>query len=175
MKDAMKQRRNRRKERMVSDHAMASLHKYYLRAEIMRGEFHTAREQFNQKYGKNWKGNSNTTEYFRAQMCIDYWIAGIFVVVEGYEKLCLSDPEVAKLLASPFQSKLRSYRAGTYHFREKYFDYDIRSFLGSREASAWVESLDMALGCFLLREMSARRKRREVADHDSLSGAGKSS
>jgi hypothetical protein len=159
----VEQRRNRRKQRAVSDHAVVSLHKYYLRAEIMRGEFHEARKQFVEKYGDNWQEKTNTNEYFRAQMCVDYWCAGIFVVVEGYEKLCLSDPLVTKLLTSPFQSKLRNYRAGTYHFREKYFDDDIRSFLGSREALSWVSSLDHALGLFLLREMSARRQRRELA------------
>lgn len=50
-----KQRRNRRKEREVSDHSLVYLHKYYLRAEYMRGAFYNAREQFVEKYGTSLK------------------------------------------------------------------------------------------------------------------------
>jgi hypothetical protein len=37
----MAQRRNRRKTRTVSDHAILALHNYYLRAEHMRGQYRT--------------------------------------------------------------------------------------------------------------------------------------
>jgi hypothetical protein len=44
--------RNRRKARPVSDHAIMALHKYYLRAQHMRLQFHQARDDFVKKYGK---------------------------------------------------------------------------------------------------------------------------
>jgi molybdate transport repressor ModE-like protein len=58
--------------------------------------------------------------------------------MEGYEKLGLSNTEVERLRADPLYSKLRAYRAGTYHFREKYFHDDIRCFLSEKQSASWL-------------------------------------
>jgi hypothetical protein len=154
------QRRNRRKARTVTDHAMAALHKYYLRAVHMRDGFYAATKQLASKYGKEaLKPGSHSTERFQAEMYLDHWYAGIFAAMEGYEKLGLSNTEVERLRADPLYSKLRAYRAGTYHFREKYFDDDIRCFLAEKQSASWLVNLDTALGTFLLAEV---RKRTEA-------------
>jgi hypothetical protein len=150
--------RNRRKARPVSDHAIMALHKYYLRAQHMRLQFHQARDDFVKKYGKiGWRKHASTTEYFLTQMYLDFWYATLFVTLEGYEKLGLHNTVIENILSSPLQTKLRSYRAGTYHFREKYFDDDIRNFLTDKTSGDWISSLDMALGTFLLSELRTRR------------------
>ncbi len=58
--------------------------------------------------------------------------------MEGYEKLALVDPKVEKLRNDPLYVKLRAYRAGTYHFREKYFDDAIRELLESPNSGLWL-------------------------------------
>jgi hypothetical protein len=75
-------------------------------------------------------------------MCIDYWYAGIFAAMEGYEKLSLNNPEVETLRAHPLYTKLRSYRAGVYHFREKYFDDAIRDVLTDANSGKWLSDLE---------------------------------
>jgi hypothetical protein len=95
-------------------------------------------------------------------MYLDYWYAGIFAAMEGYEKLGLSDTEVERFRADPLYSKLRAYRAGTYHFREKYFDDDIRCFLVEKQSASWLVNLDTALGLFLMTELGKRMEARKA-------------
>ena len=157
----MTQRRNRRKTRTVSDHAILALHKYYLRAEYMRTQASNARDQLVAKHGiESLKFRTPSTERFILEMYIDHWYAGIFAAMEGYEKLALSDPEVERLRTDPQYTKLRAYRAGVYHFREKYFDDAIREFLADANSGTWMTSLDMALGYFLLAELGKRKDER---------------
>lgn len=159
----MAQRRNRRKPRFVSDHALLALHKYYLRAEHMRGQCHDAKNRLIAQHGTEaLKIRTPSMERFQLEMYVDYWYAGIFAAMEGYDKLALNDPEVERLRADPLYTKLRDYRAGTYHFREKYFDDAIREFLASPNANKWLVDLDMALGSFLLVELGKRREARSA-------------
>jgi hypothetical protein len=162
------QRRNRRRVRTVSDHALVTLHKYYLRAEYMRGLASAARKQLVDQYGiEALRSNSpRTTERFHLEMFVDYWYAGIFAVMEGYEKLGLIVPEVETLCTNPLYQKLRDYRAGVYHFREKYFDDAIRDLLADPSSGKWLTDLDMALGRFLLDEL---RKRADARANPSTS------
>lgn len=157
------QRRNRRKARDVSDHALHALHKYYLRAEHMRGRFREARDRLISKHGiEALKTGAPSTERFQVEMYLDYWYAGIFAAMEGYEKLGLTDARVDELRADALYTKLRAYRAGTYHFREKYFDDDIRAFLREKRSASWLVNIDTALGRFLMAELPKRIRAREA-------------
>jgi hypothetical protein len=160
------QRRNRRNPRAINDHALVALHKYYLRAEYMRGLASAARDQLVAKYGfEALQANGpRRLERFHLEMYIDYWYAGIFAVMEGYEKLALTIPEVEALCENPLYTRLRDYRAGVYHFREKYFDDAIRDLLADPTSGKWLTDLDMALGRFLLDELRKRREARERAN-----------
>jgi hypothetical protein len=129
----------------------------------MRNCFHDARKQLVSKHGKDaLKAGSHSTERFQAEMYLDYWYAGIFAAMEGYEKLGLSNTEVERSRADPLYSKLRAYRAGTYHFREKYFDDDIRCFLTEKQSASWLVNLDTALGRFLISELRKRMEARNA-------------
>jgi hypothetical protein len=100
-------------------------------------------------------------ERFHLEMYLDYWYAGIFAVMEGYEKLGHTIAEVETLCADPLYKKLRAYRAGVYHFRPKYFDDAIRDLLADPASGKWLTDLDMALGRFFLDELPRRRQARE--------------
>jgi hypothetical protein len=155
------QRRNRRKPRTVSDHALLTLHKYYLRAEYMRGQCYDARDRLVANHGPEaLKIRTPSTERFQVEMYLDYWYAGLFAAMEGYEKLALNDPFVEKLRADPLFTKFRAHRMGTYHFREKYFDDSIREFLEAPHSSTWMMTLHMRLGYFLLAELDKMKQRR---------------
>jgi Alpha/beta hydrolase family len=77
------------------------------------------------------------------------------------EDLAALTAQVEKLRANPLYTKLRAYRARTYHFREKYFDDAIRDFHGSAKSATWMVNLDMALGHFLVAEFQKRKVARE--------------
>lgn len=161
----MSARRKRRKLRAVSDQAMAALHKYYLRAETMRAHYSKSVEILKSVYGPTeWMKDKPNPLHFEARMYLDYWWAALYVVVEAYEKLDLYDAATEKLLKSPLRSKLNRHRAGTYHFREKYFDLDVLELATTGGGAQWATALDTALGAYLLGELKARREQRATSD-----------
>jgi hypothetical protein len=123
----------------------------------MRAGLDEAKDRLISKYGRDALKGHTSPERFDVEMYLDYWYAGIFAAMEGYEKLGLTDAEVERLRADPLYSKLRAHRVGTYHFREKYFDDDVRAFLEDEQSARWLSNLDMALGRFLLGEIRKRR------------------
>jgi len=83
----------------------------------MRGQFRDVRDRLVAAHGDEaLKSRTPSTERFQVEMYLDYWYAAIFAAVDGYEKLALTDPEVERLRNDPLYTKLRSYRAGVYHF-----------------------------------------------------------
>jgi hypothetical protein len=161
-------RRTRRKLRAVSDQVMVALHRYYLRAETMRAHYSKSVEILKSVYGPTeWMKDKPSTVHFEARMYFDYWWAALSVVVEAYEKLGLYDAATEKILKSPLRSKLNRHRAGTHHFREKYFDPDVLDLATTGGGAEWATALDMALGRYLLGEVKARSEKRETSDRRS--------
>jgi hypothetical protein len=148
-------RRNRRRSRPVSDEAIASLHKYYLRATHMYGHFQDAVRRVAEVHGKNWRAvPPNTDEHFALYMYMDYFYAALFVVLEGYEKLGLSDPDTEALLDQALISKLRRQRKGAYHYVVKYYSPEHMALVVTPGSAEWARNLYYALGHFLLRELA---------------------
>jgi len=50
------------------------------------------------------------------------WYGLLYVVVEGWEALGLSDPEIDQLLSDERKALLRRYRNGVFHYQRDYFD-----------------------------------------------------
>jgi len=88
---------------------------------------------------------------------MSYWYTSLYVVVEGYKELKLSDPVVDELLESDLVDSLRLYRNGTAHFQKNYFDQKFCRFISQNESAIWVTNLCNALGQFLMEEMKKRK------------------
>jgi hypothetical protein len=82
--------------------------------------------------------------------------------MEGYEKLGLMNADVELLRSDAGYSRLRAFRAGIYHFREKYFDEAVHDFFKLPDAANWLVKLDGALGQFLTAEVQKRAGQREA-------------
>ena len=52
---------------------------------------------------------------------MSYWYAALYVVVEGWGDLGLTDPAIDALLAADYKAKLRRHRNETCHYREGFF------------------------------------------------------
>jgi hypothetical protein len=76
-------------------------------------------------------------------MYLCYWFASLYVVVEGWQKLGLHDPDVDKLLASPNVEFLREYRDGIFRFDENFLDGDAMggSIPLNQKTVSWAEEL----------------------------------
>lgn len=125
---------------------MLTLFRYYLRAGGMFEQFRRHRDIANAKFGQDWSRHVATSEVFDVWMYLDYWLAGLRAVVEGYNKLALSYPPVDALLKSDHLPKLNDYRHGVAHFRETFFDPNQHRLAAEEGGIEWARDLHDALG-----------------------------
>jgi hypothetical protein len=83
---------------------------------------------------------------------MSYWYGGLYVVVEGWRKLRLSDPKIDALLTSQNVNLLKRYRNGIFHFQKNYLDERFIEFMESQDSVPWVRELNLAFGDYFLRE-----------------------
>ena len=138
---------------MPTDHEILALHRYHVWADRMRWHLDETLR------------NANTEAELLSAQFIDaympYWYAGLYVVVEGWKRLKLTDPEVDPLLDAEHLKILKSYRHGVFHFHPSYYDPKFRGIWAQgREAEEWVRSLDAAFGKFFerwVRDLESRQ------------------
>ena len=75
--------------------------------------------------------------------------ASLYVVVEGWQIIGLTDPAIDQLLSSPMVGFLRRIRNGAYHFQPMYFDRRVVEFFDCGvAASDWVDAVHSAFTAF---------------------------
>jgi len=80
---------------------------YFLPCDLMYQHFMALRPQLN-------SDPDAVAERFLSYMM--YWLAGLFVVAEGWRELCISDAQIDKLLEEHWDS-LRLFRNAIFHFQ----------------------------------------------------------
>ena len=89
-----------------------------------------------------------------ARLYMSQWYGNLYVVVEGWRDLDLTDPDIDKLLESSNVDLLRRFRNGVFHFQRDYYDKRFVEFLTDGEdVVGWVRDLNGHLGRFLLHRM----------------------
>jgi hypothetical protein len=88
---------------------VVSLHKYFIWANKMRTEFDKILPQCQQDM--DW----HDKEAIEMNLSMSYWYGTLYVVIEGWKELKLSDPKIDALLDSPNVELLRRYRNGVFH------------------------------------------------------------
>jgi hypothetical protein len=81
-----------------------------------------------------------------------YWLASLYVVVEGWQEIGLDDPEVSKLLDEEFLQRLRRHRNAVLHYQPKYLDRRVETMF-TENSGSWIgqaRSLHDALSRFFL-------------------------
>jgi hypothetical protein len=82
-----------------------------------------------------------------------YWYSGMYVVIEGYRELGLSDSRIDSLLNSPNVEFLRRCRNGTFHFQKDYFTPKQLEFMEQKDSVSWIREVTEAFSQFFLREI----------------------
>lgn len=87
------------------------------------------------------------------KMCL--WYGMLYVVVEGWRDVGLSDPEIDRLLASPNTELLRHFRNGMFHFqKDQWLPPKLSNFLApSNQTVEWVRALTAEFRRYLMAEM----------------------
>jgi hypothetical protein len=135
--------------------AVHTLHRYYIWANRMRLHFYALVP----KVASNPKPERFTDEAIEADMYMSLWYGQLYVVIEGYRKLKLSDPAIDASLASPNVALLKRYRNGVFHFQKNYFDDHFISFMrDAKDPAHWVSELNRAFGAFFLNRFRLERR-----------------
>jgi hypothetical protein len=83
-----------------------TLHRYYIWANRMR-------THFDEVISKGMLDGKAEIESF---LYMSYWYGGLYVVIEGWRELKLTDNTIDILLQSPNVELLRRYRNAVFHF-----------------------------------------------------------
>jgi hypothetical protein len=128
------------------------LHRYFIWANRMR----THADEVLPKMAKAVEesqslGSQGFTEWF---LYLSYWYGGLYVVIEGWRELALTDPTVDGLLQrTELVELLRRYRNGSFHFQREYFDDRFTGFIQEQGSVAWVRDLNRAFGAYFLQRL----------------------
>lgn len=119
-----------------------TLHRYYIWANRMR-------THFDEVLSKGVPVGKDEIECF---LYMSYWYGGLYVVIEGWRELKITDPVIDTLLQSPNVQLLRRYRNGTFHFQRKYLDEKFTDlFAKGSYTVAWVRNLNVEFGRYFLK------------------------
>lgn len=72
-----------------------------------------------------------------------YSYSGIFLVIEGWRDLKLSDERIDSLVASPYVDRLRLFRNATFHYQKEPISFKHLQFFGTEEEATekWLNEL----------------------------------
>ncbi len=127
----------------TANHAhVFALHRYFIWADRMG--LHFDQMLRTKKPGdKGWE--------IEARLYMSYWYAGLYVVIEGWRELGLTDEAVDRLLESPNVPLLRRFRNGAFHFQREYDDARFLELISEGEnVVPWVRGLREAFSKFFL-------------------------
>jgi hypothetical protein len=97
------------------------------------------------------KGELDGAAAIESFLYMSYWYGGLYVVIEGWRGLGLSDEAIEQLLSSPNVELLRRYRNGTFHFQHDYNDKRFAAFMDEGVNSVeWVRKLNREFGRYFL-------------------------
>lgn len=83
-------------------------------------------------------------------MRLSVWYSLLYVVVEGYKELKLSDPKVDEYLQKlEYIEALRRFRNAMFHYQADPFSGKLMEFLQLQDATDWVRGLNKALEDYL--------------------------
>lgn len=126
-----------------NDSKTYTLHRYFIWCNKMRTEFDKLLQ-----IKKEDKPDSFSIE---SMLYMSYWYAGLYVVIEGWHELNLTDDKIDKLLESKNVDLLRRYRNGVFHFQKEYYDNRFFEFIKDGENCVeWIRELNNQFGRYFL-------------------------
>ncbi|MBN8693890.1 MAG: hypothetical protein J0L69_11900 [Bacteroidetes bacterium] len=76
--------------------------------------------------------------YSKAGLYLLYSYSGIYLVIEGWKELKLSDEKIDKLISSPYLERLRRFRNATFHYQKEPLSMKHLDFFGTEEEKTEV-------------------------------------
>jgi hypothetical protein len=124
---------------------LMALHKYFLNADFLRDVFmrRIKRDQS--------PAATDPVTSMDDMIALSLWYATVYVVIEGWRKTKLADPELDVLLADSRVDRLRRFRNQVFHYQREYDNPRLLEFLGEDDVDAhaatdWIKRTHTALG-----------------------------
>lgn len=89
---------------------------------------------------------------------MSYYYGGLYVLIEGWRELRLSDPTIDDLLQSPHVDALRKYRNGSFHFQPDYFNDRLLALLPFTDSPQWIQAVRNAFSAWFLKHFNELEK-----------------
>ena len=133
--------------------ALLALVKYWICADQLRSSFFDAFRSSNPGHLVDAHGEIGLSFYWVSGPGIfsSLWFASLFVVIEGYRELALSDTNIDRLLKSDHVEALRLYRNATFHFQTSAFHCKMLPLHETHESEQWIDEIHRRIGAFLSR------------------------
>ncbi len=129
-----------------------SLHRYYIWANKMRTDFYNLLSSKPASHSGDFKGWE-----IESNMYMSLWYGLLYVVIEGWQELKLSDRTIDELLNNKNTELLKKFRNGTFHFQEKYNDDRFQKFYEEPSTVEWVRNLNREFGRWFLNTLTANK------------------
>ncbi len=81
---------------------------------------------------------------------LSYWLAALYVVIEGWQQLGLKSQRVDELLDREHVDLLKGYRNCVYHFQPDYLAERVKKFLKADDPVEWASSVHDQFSRFFL-------------------------
>ena len=125
-------------------HAVYTLHRYFICVSRLRLYLSNTVDEVGAKPPKDGKGRRYWL--LRVFTHLTYWLASLYVVVEGWRELNLTDERIDNLLRSDNVERIRRVRNGVFHFQPDYFDKRFVEPFKHAGISEWADSLNQEFG-----------------------------
>jgi hypothetical protein len=125
----------------ASNDPVARLAKYWFRAKLMHDLMHGLTHIILEDNDRDLDAIHRHGDWWEFETFLTYWLSGLFVVVEGFNKLKLKDARVQRLFKEHIRY-LKAIRHETYHFVVA-LDADAGAVLKQMN---WAEELHEAIG-----------------------------
>ena len=127
-----------------------TLHRYFIWADRMKVHFDEVLRS---------KNKDDETYELETFLYMSYWYAGMYVVIEGWKELKLSDKIVDSLLTSRNVDLLRKFRNGVFHFQKQYFSEKkfVPLITEGEDVVYWIRSLRDVFGLYFLKRIAETR------------------
>lgn len=126
----------------------ATLYRYFLYAVVMRDNL---KKEDVESFLRSLKDDVSSVLLFFSSpigVYLTSYYSSIYLIIEGWRDLKLSDSKIDELISSPYTDRLRLFRNATFHYQKEPISPKLLQFFGPEDddTEKWINELYMKFG-----------------------------
>lgn len=131
----------------------ATLYRYFLYAVVMRDNL---KKEDIESFLKSLEDDASSVLLFFSSpigVYLTSYYSSIYLIIEGWRDLKLSDAKIDELISSPYTDRLRLFRNATFHYQKEPISPKLLQFFGPKEddTEKWINELYTEFGNYFKR------------------------